>query len=150
MTERPTTADDGRDAWFPTVRSRLLALFLRPTARPLGWGIAVALGFIVVETLIVLYLSRVAPENAFGAIFLLGVLVVSAGWNFGLAITTSIVSTLVYLYFHLDGVAAALFVFLPVALLANVLAGQARLRAAEAEERRREAAALATQQTALR
>ena len=150
MTERPTTTDDERDAWFPTARSRLLALFLRPTARPLGWGIAVAVGFIVVETLIVLYLSRVAPENAFGAIFLLGVLVVSAGWNFGLAITTSIASTLVYLYFHLDGVAAALFVFLPVALLANVLAGQARLRAAEAEQRRREAAALATQQAALR
>jgi signal transduction histidine kinase len=47
-------------------------------------------------------------------------------------------------------VAAAVFVFLPVALLANVLAGQARLRAAEAEQRRREAAALATQQAALR
>jgi signal transduction histidine kinase len=150
MNERPTTADDERHGWFPTLRRRLLTTFLRPTARPLGWGIVVAIGFVLAETLIVLYLTRVAPENAFGAIFLLGVLVVSAGWNFGLAIATSIVSTLVYLSFHLDGVAAALFVFLPVALLANVLAGQARLRAAEAEARRREAAALATQQAALR
>jgi signal transduction histidine kinase len=135
---------------LPRVRGRLLALFLRPTARPLGWGIVVAAGFIAAETLVVLYLTRVAPENAFGAIFLLGVLVVSAGWNFGLAIATSVVSALVYLSFHLDGAAAAVFVFLPIALLANVLAGQARLRAAEADARRREAAALARQQTALR
>jgi signal transduction histidine kinase len=150
MTERPMTADDERKGWFQTFRGRLLTLFLRPTARPLGWGIVVAVGFIAAETLIVVYLSRVAPENAFGALFLLGVLVVSAGWKFRLAIATTIGSTLVYLYFHMDGVAAALFVFLPVALLANVLAGQARLRAAEAEARRREAAALATQQAALR
>lgn len=136
--------------WFRTFRGRLLWMFLRPTARPLGWGIVVAVGFLAAETLVVLYLTRVAPENAFGAIFLLGVLVVSAGWNIGLAIATSIASALVYLSFHLDGVAAAMFVFLPVALLANVLAAQARLRAAEAELRRREAAALATQQAALR
>lgn len=150
MTERQPSTDDARPGWFTRVRHRLLTMFLRPTARPLGWGIVVAVGFIAAETMVVLYLSRVAPENAFGAIFLLGVLVVSAGWNFGLAITTSVVSSLVYLSFHLDDVAAGLFVFLPVALLANVLAGQARLRAAEAEQRRREAAALATQQEALR
>lgn len=151
MTERAESTDDGtRQGWFGRLRARLLATVLRPTARPLGWGIAVAVGFIAAETLIVLYLARVAPENAFGAIFLLGVLVVSAGWNFGLAIATSIASALVYLYFHLDGVAAALFVFLPLALLANLLAGQARLRAAESEQRRREADALAAQQAALR
>jgi signal transduction histidine kinase len=150
MTEPPPSAAAVRSAWFARLRARLLTLFLRPTARPLGWGIVVAAGFILAETLVVLYLTRVAPENAFGAIFLLGVLVVSAGWNFGLAIATSVVSAAVYLYFHLDGVAAAVFVFLPIALLANVLAGQARLRAAEAEARRREADALARQQTALR
>lgn len=150
MNERLTTADHQQEGWFRLVPSRLLTLFLRPTARPLGWGIVVAAGFLAAETLVVLYLTRVAPENAFGAIFLLGVLVISAGWGFGLAIATSIASALVYLSFHLDGVTAALTVFLPVALLANVLAGQARLRALEAEQRRREAAALATQQEALR
>jgi signal transduction histidine kinase len=53
--------------------------------------------------------------------------------------------------------ALAILIFIPVALLANVLAGQARLRAAESELRRREAEAshakaraLAEQQTALR
>ena len=130
--------------------ARLLTLFLAPTARPLGWGIVVAVGFIVAETIAVVHLSHVAPENAFGAIFLLGVLVVSAGWNFGLALATTVVSTLIYLYFHMDGVAVALFVFLPIALLANVLAGQARLRAAEADLRRHEADALARQQASLR
>ena len=51
----------------------------------------------------------------------------------------------------------AILIFLPVALLANVLAGQARLRAAESDLRRREAevshaeaSALAQQQAALR
>jgi signal transduction histidine kinase len=145
MTERGEPTDTRR-----SLRSRLLGVVLRPDARPLSWGIVVAVGFLVAETAVVLFLGRVAPENAFGAIFLLGVLVVSAGWNFGLALATSIASTLVYLYFHMDGVAAALFVFLPLALLANVLAGQARLRAAESERRRREADALARQQAALR
>ncbi|MCU1695229.1 MAG: histidine kinase [Mycobacterium sp.] len=150
MSESPrTVADQG----LLPLRSRLLALVLRPTARPLGWGIVVAVAFIAGETVLVLLLKKIAPENAFGAIFLLGVLVVSAGWSFGLAISTSVVSALVYLYFHLEGgdsLAPALFVFLPLALLANVLAGQARLRAAESEQRRREADALATQQAALR
>ncbi|MDT5264557.1 MAG: hypothetical protein QOI90_1183, partial [Mycobacterium sp.] len=139
MTERPeTTADQGPRS----LRSRLLALVLRPDARPLGWGIVVAAAFIVGETLLVLQLKTVAPENAFGAVLLFGVLVISAGWSFGLALATSVASALVYLYFHLEGgdsPAPALFVFLPLALLANVLAGQARLRAAESEQRRREA-----------
>ena len=137
----------------PPLGSRLLALVLRPTARPLGWGIATAVGFIVVETLLVLLMKRTAPDNSYGAIFLLGVLVVAAGWNFGLALATSVASAAVYVYFHLedgDSLVPALFVFLPVALLASVLASQARLRAAESEERRREANALAQQQAALR
>jgi signal transduction histidine kinase len=112
-------------------------------------------------------LKQIAPENAFGALFLLGVLVVSAGWGFRLAVATSVASALVYMYFHLETGGAfvpmhaedamAIIIFLPVALLANVLAGQARLRAAESELRRREAEAshaeakaLAEQQAALR
>ena len=83
-----------------------------------------------------------APENAFGAVFLLGVLVVSAGWGFGLAVATSLASAAVYVYIHAEGadsLVPALVVFLSLALLANVLAGQARLRALEAEQRRLEA-----------
>ena len=151
MTELPETVTG--EPRSKSLRSRLLGLVVRPTARPLGWGIVVALAFIAGETLLVAALKRTAPEHAFGALFLLGVLVVSAGWSFGLALATSLVSAVVYLYFHLEGgdsLAPALFVFLPLALLANVLAGQARLRAAESEQRRREADALAKQQAALR
>ncbi len=138
----------------------MLALLLRPTARPLGWGVVVAVSFIVGEIIVVSQLRRAFPENAFGAVFLLGVLVVSAGWGLGLALATTAASAAVYVYFHFEGAGStvpAVIVFLTVALLANVLAGQARLRAAEAEERRREAetshaeaSALAKQQTALR
>jgi hypothetical protein len=36
--------------------NRLLAMIVRPTARPVGWGIVVAAAFIVAETLLVLAL----------------------------------------------------------------------------------------------
>jgi signal transduction histidine kinase len=151
MTAQGGTADaDGR---WRRIRRQLLAVVLRPTARPLGWGIVVAVAFIVAEAGLVLLLKRTAPDNSYGAIFLLGVLVVAAGWNFGLALATSLASAAVYVYFHVedgDNLIPAFFVFLPLALLASVLASQARLRAAESEERRREANALAQQQAALR
>jgi signal transduction histidine kinase len=147
---------------------QLLALLLRPTAPPLWLGLVVAAGFITGETLLVHRLQQIsAGTNAYGAVFLLGVLVVSAGWDFLLAVGMSLTSALVYVYFHLGTGAAllqihaqdayALTIFLPIALLANILAGQARLRTAEAEQRRREADlaaelahALAEQQAALR
>jgi signal transduction histidine kinase len=145
----------------------LLSVLLRPTAPPLTVGIMVAASFIVAETLLVSLLMKIVPEMAFGVIFLLGVLVVSAGWGFGLAVSMTLASTLVYAFFHLDADGSifpisaedcvAIIIFLPIALLANVLAGQARLRAAEANQRRREAEAsrdelrvLAEQQAALR
>jgi PAS domain S-box-containing protein len=129
--------------------ARLLAFVVRPTAPPVWLGIVVAAAFIVGETLLVYRLHEIAPENAFGVLFLVGVLVVSAGWGFRLAVATTLASAAAYVQFHMDtGTgfipthpqdALAILIFLPVALLANVLAGQARLRAAEAEQRRREA-----------
>ncbi|MGE0218570.1 PAS domain-containing protein [Mycolicibacterium sp.] len=127
---------------WQSLPNRLLALLVRPTARPLGVGIAVAVFFLAAEAVTVLALKQIAPENAFGALLLLGVLVVSAGWGFGLSIAMSLASAAVYTYFHLEGsgsLAPALTVFLTLALLTNVLVGQARLRAAEAEQRAGEA-----------
>ncbi len=127
---------------WQTLYRRFLALVVRPTAPPLWLGVLVAAGFIAAELVLVEQLKRVAPENAFGAVFLLGVLVVSAGWGFGLAVATSLVSAAVYVYIHSEGADSfvpAVLVFLSLALLANVLAGQARLRALEAEQRRLEA-----------
>ncbi len=153
-----STTDTDRDRRTRT--DRLVAMLLRPTAPPLWLGLVVAAVFITAETVLVYRLRELASENAFGALFLLGVLVVSAGWGFWLAVGTSVASALVYVYFHMDTNGAivpihpqdavAILIFLPVALLANILAGQARLRAAEAEQRRREADALAEQQAALR
>ncbi|KWX23664.1 histidine kinase [Mycolicibacterium wolinskyi] len=132
-----------------SVGARLLGLVLRPTAPPVSVGIVVAAALIAAETVLVYLLRRVAPESTFGAVFLLAVLVVSAGWGLRLALATSVASALVYVRFHMEthgGLLpthtrdiAAIAIFVPVALLTNVLVGQARLRAAEAEERRREA-----------
>jgi signal transduction histidine kinase len=126
-----------------SLRGRLLALVLRPTAPPLIAGVATAAMLIAAEVVLVHLLKKVSPENAFGAVFLLGVLVVSASWGFGLALATSLASALAYVWFHVSegsgSLAPALFVFLTLALLTNVLVGQARLRALEANQRRREA-----------
>lgn len=136
----PLPAGPRRDA---PVRDRLLALLLRPTPPPVLWGVLTAIAFIAVETLIVHVLKKVAPDDAFGAIFLLGVLVVSAGWGFTLALATSVASAMAYVWFHVNegsgSLVPAVVVFLTLALLTNVLVGQARLRAAEAMQRRIEA-----------
>ena len=164
--ENSAAAPSVVEAGPPRLRARVLSWVLRPKPPPLWLGIVVAVGLIVFETLLVFVLKRFAPDNAFGALFMLGVLVVSAGWGFGLAVLTTLASAVVYMVFHLgtDGFIptekadwVAIVIFLPVALLANVLVGQARLRTAEAEQRRREAEAshvelrlLADQQAALR
>ncbi|MCT6735611.1 MULTISPECIES: sensor histidine kinase [Rhodococcus erythropolis group] len=129
------------------LRGRLVTSVLRPSAPPLSWGIALATGLIVVEILLVLMLKRIAPENAFGAVFLFGVLVVSAGWGFRLSIATAVASTAAYAYIHVvesrESLVPAVVVFLVLALLTNVLVGQSRLRAMESDQRRREADLLA-------
>jgi signal transduction histidine kinase len=130
------------------VRARLVSLLLRPTTRSLTVGIVVAATLIAAETLLVYLLKQVAPGMAFGVIYLLGVLVISTGWGFGLAVTMSVASALAFDYFHVqpggivpDSAADVVVItmFVVVALAANTLAGVARARAAEADQRRQEA-----------
>ncbi len=133
------------DAWAgsPLTSARLVGLLVRPTAPPLAVGIMVAASLIAAETLLVYLLEKIFPGMPFGVVFLFGVLVVSAGWGFGLAVSTTLVSALVYAFVHLDAAGStfpiaaedwvAIIIFVPIALLANVLVGQARLRAAEAQ-----------------
>jgi len=117
-----------------------LARVVRATAPPLWLGVVVAAGFLGAEAVLVWWLHRVAPENGYGVLFLLGVLVVSAAWDFGLAAATSVASAVVYVFLlHRDSLVPALVVFLCLALVANVLAGQARSHAADADQRRLEA-----------
>ena len=55
----------------------MLSVLRRPTAPSLVLGIVVAASFIVVETLAVLLLKQLDPQEAFETLFLLGVVVVS-------------------------------------------------------------------------
>jgi signal transduction histidine kinase len=138
----------------------MLSVLRRPTTPSLVVGIVVAASFIVVETLAVLLLKQLDPQEAFETLYLLGVVVVSTVWGLGLATTTSVASAIALAYFrnwqdrhfapfHLEN-GVVVVVFLVVALLTNFVAGLARARAVEADQRRREASVLAEQQAALR
>ncbi|MDT5284407.1 MAG: hypothetical protein QOJ20_5602, partial [Mycobacterium sp.] len=131
------------------IRSRALQLLLRPTAPPLALGLVVAPLLLAAETVLVYLLMRVTGGNVFGVVFLLGILVVSTVWGLRLGSLTTLASAAVYVFFHrlqtggsiLAAAASdsvALGVFLVVALSAATLAGLARLRAREADRRRRE------------
>ena len=140
-------------------RSRLASLLTRPSP-PLWPGIIVAAVLILGETVLVELLGRVGPRMIFGAVYLLGVLVISFGWGIGLSVVTTLVSAVVYLEIHLatgNGLLpadpqnlVAVAVFLPIALLTNVLGAQARQRAAEARRATRQVSELAHGQAALR
>src|ERR1700687_3472222 len=142
------------------MRTRMLSVLRRPTTPSLVVGIVVAASFIVVETLAVLLLKQLDPQEAFETLYLLGVVVVSTVWGLGLATTTSVASAIALAYFrnwpdrHFAPVnvenGVVIVVFLVVALLTNFVAGLARARAVEADQRRREASVLAEQQAALR
>ncbi len=114
-----------------------------------------------------LLLKTLAPDNAFGVLYLIGVLIVATGWGAGLATATAVLSALAFDYFRGWPDAemvptqlqdwTVLLVFVVVALVANVLARTARAHAVDAGQRRGEAEAsrdeltvLAEQQAALR
>jgi signal transduction histidine kinase len=149
------------------MRDRLASLVVRPTAPPMSMGLTIAALLIVAETFVLYPLKIVAPESALGVVYLLGVVVVAIVWGFWLAAATSVVSVLAFDFFHIpplfslspteSGDWVAVAVYLVVALTASALSELARLRAAEAEERSREAEAsrdelrvLADQHAALR
>jgi signal transduction histidine kinase len=145
-----TSGRDTSDAHVgpPAMGVRLLSPLLPPTARSLTVGIVFAAMLIGAETLLIYLLEQVAPGMAFGVVYLLGVLVISTGWGFGLAATTSVASALAFDYFHMRPGSivptdaqdvVVITMFLVVALAANTLAGLARARAVEADQRRREA-----------
>jgi signal transduction histidine kinase len=152
-------------------KSRTLARFgsmlLGREPLPASLGFAVAVACIAAETAVLLLLKKLAPNNAFGVLYLIGVLIVATGWSAGLAAATAVVSAVAYNYFRewpdVSGALneiedwVALFVFVVVALAAHILARIARARAEDAEERRQQAEAsreelriLAEQQAALR
>jgi PAS domain S-box-containing protein len=155
LPDRSSTPDAGSLTAFdvaavvPSARARVLSLVLRPSSPPLAVGVAVAVFFIVAETVVVYLLKQVAPTEHLAAIYLLGVLVVSTMWRLGLGVVTSVASAITFdcvrgwptgQFFPIEaqnGVVHASLLL--VALAANALAGLARARADEAEKRRCEA-----------
>jgi PAS domain S-box-containing protein len=147
--EASASGTSNEEVKHASMRARLLSLLLRPTPRPLGFGFAAALAFVVAETLVLYPLQQLAFETALVVVYLLGVVFVAIGWGFWLAAATSVASALAFDYFYIQPVfsfiptraedAVALAVFLVVALSVSTLADVARLRAAEADQRRREA-----------
>jgi signal transduction histidine kinase len=148
--DKPVGEADPAPPPGPTsMRARVLRLLLRPTAPPLALGLVVAPLLLAAETGLVYLLMQVTGGSIFGVVFLLGILVVSTVWGLRLGALTTLASAAVYVLFHrlqtggsiLGAVvsdAVAVGVFLLVALSATTLAGLARLRAREADRRRRE------------
>jgi signal transduction histidine kinase len=149
MTQPPTADRSSIAGGATAISARLLSPLRRPVSPPLWVGILVAAALIAGETLLVLLLHHFAPDEAFEMVYMVGVLAVSAIWGLPLAIATSVVSAALLAYagnwpsghfapFNLEN-GAIVVVFLIVALLTNFLAGMARSRAIEAEQRRRAA-----------
>jgi PAS domain S-box-containing protein len=121
-----------------SIRARLPQLLSRTSAPSATLGITVGASIIVVETLVVCFLNQATGTvGHFGTLYILGVLVISTVWGFGLSATMSVASAVAFAYFRNWPTAHfALFdaqnaivvaVFLMVALLANTLAGLARV-----------------------
>jgi signal transduction histidine kinase len=149
----------GQEVGPQAVRARWVSSLLRQKAPPLAWGVVVAASFIVVETFLVYLLKVRTPGNACGIFYLPGILVVSTVWGFGLAVTTSLASTVAFagvcswpvpLAWAEPDNLVMITTFLFVALSANCLAYLARARAVEADQRRREAEASNVELTASR
>jgi two-component system, OmpR family, sensor histidine kinase KdpD len=119
--------------------------------RLLRYAIAAAtsLGAIVLVSGAIFMLEPFAPVLSLGVLYLFAVLPVAAIWGLPLALPVSIVSMLAFNYLFLPPTRTfrladsenwvALAVYLVTAVTVSALAARARRRAAEAEQRRREA-----------
>ncbi len=108
-----------------------------------------SLAAVALVTGVIFALDAVAPVLSLGVLYLFAVLPVAALWGLGYAIPVSVVSLLAFNYFFLpprhtltladseNWVALAVYLF--VAVVVSGLAARSRRRAAEAEQRRREA-----------
>ena len=121
-----------------SIRARLLQMLSRPSAPSVALGATVGASLIVVETLVVCLLNEATGTiGRFGTLYFLGVLVVSTVWGFGLSATMSVASAVAFAYFrnwptaHFAPFdprnATVIAIFLVVALMANTLAGLARV-----------------------
>jgi len=141
---RPMREDQG------DMPSRALSpLLLRSTRPSLAVGVAVAVAGIALETLAIYPLAHIANVASLGVVYVLAVVVVATYWGISLGLATAIASALAFNFFHLPPVGrltladdrnwVALGAFVVVAAATGLVADLARARAAEADQRRREA-----------
>jgi two-component system sensor histidine kinase KdpD len=112
-------------------------------------GAAVAAAAVALTTVAVYPLRSAAPVTSLGVVYLIAVLLVASRWGAWLGVGTAVASAAAFNWFHIPPTGrfsiahgenwVALVVFLIAAVIASELAERARMRAAEAEQRRREA-----------
>jgi two-component system, OmpR family, sensor histidine kinase KdpD len=112
-------------------------------------GLLVAAASVAATTAIIYPLRQVMPSVSTGVLYLIGVLIVSTRWGLWLGLVTSVASAAAFNFFHIPPTGrftvadaqnwVALAVYFAAAVVTSTLAGQARDRAIEADQRRTEA-----------
>jgi two-component system sensor histidine kinase KdpD len=112
-------------------------------------GALVGAAAVAAITALVYGLREIMPVVSTGVVYILAVLLVSSRWGLWLGLATSVASALAFNFAHIPpthrlAIAApenlvALGAFLVAAVVTSTLADRARARAAEADQRRREA-----------
>jgi signal transduction histidine kinase len=134
------------------LRKLELTSLLNPTTPPTWLGAVVAAAFIGVESAMVYALGLVEPAEHLGALYVVGILVIATFWRLPLALLTAALSAVAFdalRAFEADTTSHFIQTekhhlvmhasMLLVAVVANGLAHGARMRAEEADQRRREA-----------
>jgi two-component system, OmpR family, sensor histidine kinase KdpD len=124
-------------------------LTVEPVHRSKAAGLLVAGASVAATTALIYPLRQVVPAVSTGVLYLIGVLIVSTRWGLWLGVITSIASAAAFNFFHIPPTGrftiadaqnwVALAVYFAAAVVTSTLAGLARDRANEAEQRRREA-----------
>jgi two-component system, OmpR family, sensor histidine kinase KdpD len=122
---------------------------VQQTHRSTALGLLVAALSVAATTALIYPLRKVMPSVSTGVLYLIGVLIVSTGWGLWLGVATSVASAAAFNFFHIPPTGrftvadaqnwVALAVYFAAAVVTSTLAGQARARALEANERRAEA-----------
>lgn len=112
-------------------------------------GLVAAAGAVALTTALIYLLRQFMPVVSTGVVYLIGVMLVSIYWGFALGLFTAVLSSAAFNWFHIPPTGrftiansedwVALVVFAVAAAVVSTAASAARLRATEAEERRREA-----------
>jgi two-component system sensor histidine kinase KdpD len=135
-------------------RAELLAAFTRPVGRGAAGAVLGSILAVAIVTASIFGLREVVPLLSLGAVYVVAVVAVAILWGLAYAIPVSLASMLAFNWFFLEPVHTfalrkseewlVLIVYLATAVVVSELAARARRRAAEAEQRGREAALMAT------